>query len=483
MLLEKDQPKVSVAIQPAIPSRARAEDQPERRLLPPRLVMVLALGLVLRLAVVAWLHGQPLYVWDERDYDTLAVNLVAHGEFSFVPGSPVSLRPPLYPAILALVYSVTGEHNFTAVRLLQALLGTATAYVVFGLARRAYDERTGIVAAGIFAFYPSLVATTGLVLTETLFTLLLCVACWLMAQFLTTGRAGMLAGFGIVLALGALTRSVLWLFPAPLVVFLLVCDPARSWQRKLTHLAIALGAFALVIAPWAVRNTRLQQTFTAVDVMGGRNFMMGNYAHTPFDRPWDAISMAGDEAWDAVLRRETSVPANVTQGQLDKLALKYALNYVRQHPFQTLQRDGAKFFHFWQLERELIAGLNQGFWGGGNQLAVLLAAVLILASYTVVTLAAVGGAMLQPPRAWRLHLFLLLVIAYICGIHTLVFAHSRYHLPLMPLLFVYAGAAWTGRADLVTSGRRPACWAACLICLVLMASWGRELFVELGRFQ
>ena len=126
---------------------ARGDTPPVERWLPSRVAMVLVLGLVLRLGLVAWLHGHPLYVWDERDYDLLATNLVQHGEFSFVPGTPVSLRPPLYPATLAAVYSVVGEHNFTAVRLIQAVLGTLTAYVVFLLARRVYDEQTGVVAA------------------------------------------------------------------------------------------------------------------------------------------------------------------------------------------------------------------------------------------------------------------------------------------------------------------------------------------------
>jgi 4-amino-4-deoxy-L-arabinose transferase-like glycosyltransferase len=464
------------------PVRARAEDQPRERWLPPRIAIVLALGLVLRLALVAWLHGQPLYVWDERDYDVLATNIVQHGEFAFVPGTPVSLRPPLYPAALALVYSVTGEHNFTAMRIIQALLGTSTAYVVFLLARRVYDERTGMVAAAICAFYPSLVATSGLVLTETLFTLLLCGSCLLMERFLTTGRTWALAWFGVVLALGALTRSVLWLFPAPLIVFLLVCDPASSWRRRLTHIAIALAAFALVIAPWAIRNTRLQQTFTAVDVMGGRNFMMGNYAHTPFDRPWDAISAEGDKAWHTVLRRETSVPPNITQGQLDKLALKYGLNYISRHPFETLQRDTAKFFHFWQLERELIAGLHQGYWGGANKAGVLMAAAAILGSYTLVMVAGIFGMLVRPPQQWRMHLFMVLVMAYVCGIHTLVFAHSRYHLPLMPLIGIWAAAAWTGRERLFQQWRNPRAWTAAIICGILAASWIREVWVEAGRF-
>jgi 4-amino-4-deoxy-L-arabinose transferase-like glycosyltransferase len=460
----------------------RADSSDRGAWLPRPLLIVLALGLVLRLGLVVWLHGHPLYVWDERDYDRLAENIVRHGEFSFDAGQPVSIRPPLYPGVLAVIYGVAGEHNYTVVRLLQALLGTATTYVVYCLARRLYGERTGVVAAAISAFYPSLLATTGLVLTETLFTFLLCLSCLAMARYLANGNAWWLVGFGATLAFGALTRSVLWLFPVPLFVFLLVCSPERSWIRRLLHFGVALLAFGVVLAPWTIRNTRLQQTFTTVDVMGGRNFMMGNYEHTPFHRPWDAISMEGDKAWHVVLRREwPAASKDLTQGQFDKLAMKYAIGYILKHPRQTLARDIAKFFHFWQLERELIAGLDRGHWGGFGKPVVLALAGVILIGYTVVLVAGVFGFLVRRPADWRTHLFLLLMIAFVCGIHTLVFAHSRYHLPLMPLVFVYAAAAWTARGEVFGNWRRPSFWAAGVVCGLLAANWTYEILTEMGR--
>jgi 4-amino-4-deoxy-L-arabinose transferase-like glycosyltransferase len=411
----------------------------------------------------------------------LAINLVRHGEFAFEPGRPISLRPPLYPALLAATYSLVGEHNYTVVRLWQVLLGTLTVWIVFELARSLYDEKTGLIAAGIVACYPSIVATTGLILTETLFTFLLCWACLLMQQGLSRGGYGRFAALGAVLAAGALTRSVLWLFPPVLLLFMLAAGPRRELARRLAQAAIAIAAFAAVIAPWAYRNTRLQKTFTAVDCMGGRNFMMGNYEFTPADRPWDAISEDGERSWDAVLRKKIPMPPAITQGQIDKLALKCGLQYVAEHPGQTLARDVAKFFHFWQLERELIAGLQAGFWGGATKLWLLLAAAAILGSYVLVLVGGILGWSLRWPEQWPAHLFLLLVAAFICGIHTLVFAHSRYHLPLMPLLAVYAAAAWTARGELVTQYRRPAAWLAGGLCLVLAISWCRDLAIEIPR--
>jgi hypothetical protein len=215
--------------------------------------------------------------------------------------------------------------------------------------------------------------------------------------------------------------------------------------------------------------------------MGGRNFMMGNYEHTPLARPWDAISMEGDQAWHAVLRQRFPT-AGRTQGQIDKLALRYGLEYVKEHPGLTLRRGVAKFFHFWQLEREIVAGLAQGYWGQISRVGVLVAAAVILGVYVMTLLSGVCGASTRISMPWQAHVFPILVIAFVCGVHTLVFAHSRYHLPLMPLVAVYAAAAWTGGGEITKQWRRPAFWAAAIICGVLIASWGVELWVESSRF-
>jgi len=76
------------------------------------LCLVLTAGILLRLVLLWRFDGVGLEVWDEGDYDKLAVNIVQHGEYAFDPGHPVSLRPPLYPALVAAVYSVAGIHNF-----------------------------------------------------------------------------------------------------------------------------------------------------------------------------------------------------------------------------------------------------------------------------------------------------------------------------------------------------------------------------------
>jgi hypothetical protein len=145
-------------------------------------------------------------------------------------------------------------------------------------------------------------------------------------------------------------------------------------------------------------------------------------------------------------------------------------------------RDLAKLAHFWQLEREIVAGLMRGFWGGLPKSAILMAAGAILGAYVAVMLLGVMGAAAIPPANWRMHCFLLLLIAFVCGIHTLVFGHSRYHLPLMPLVGMYAAAAVTNPRRIVLQWREPQVLLAGGVCLLLMSYWCYELMVESSRF-
>ncbi len=404
------------------------------------LLTILALGAALRLALWAAALEMPLNIWDERDYDTLAVNLVRHGEFAFTPGTPATLRPPLYPAVVAGVYAVFGVQNYAAVRLLQAALSLINVLLLYRLGAEAHSRRAGLWAAGLFAFYPSLLGFNNLLLTETLFTLLLCAFVYLTVRALRTGSLPGLAAAGLALGLAALTRSVVWLFPPVLAVFLLVAWRGTLGRRALAALGV-VAAFALTVAPWAVRNTRLEKTFVAIDTMGDRNFMMGNYEYTPLYRSWDAMSMQGEKSWDHLVTRRFPPQERATQGLMDKCALRMGLEFVRENPGLTLKRDVIKFFQFWGLERELVAAMGRGYFGSLPKPAFVLFAALIFGGFAAALVAGVFGAVLCPPADWRAHVLLLLVIGFVCAMHTLVFAHSRYHLPLMPLVLSYAAAA------------------------------------------
>ncbi|HYV34497.1 MAG TPA: glycosyltransferase family 39 protein [Gemmataceae bacterium] len=435
----------------------------------PLLALLLA-GAAVRLCLWFWFQHLPIEIVDEQDYNSLAKNLVEHGEFSYFPGTLTSIRPPLYPLLVAGVYTLFGLENFQAVRLIQAVMSLLNVVVLYGLGKEIASRRTALWLAGLFCFYPSFLGFNNLLLTETLFTLLLCTFCYLIILACKRQAMRYLLVAGVVLGLATLTRSILWMFPPVLALFLLICWQG-SWPRRFVAVLAVVLPFALTMTPWAWRNTVLHKTFVPVDTMGGLNFMTGNYRHTPFYRSWDAIGIVGENSWYAEVFAAYPPSEYDTPGKIDKLALKQGLLFVRDNPLLTLQRDIIKFFDFWGLERELVAGAGRGIFGPLSGLVVVLLAVLIMGSYVAALFVGIFGLFLVPLGDRRTQYFLVLLVVYICGLHSLVFAHSRYHLPVMPLVLVFTATALTTRPTIWWQWRRGAFWLAAGLCILMVCGW------------
>ena len=401
------------------------------------LATALVVGLALR-AAIFW-HTPDLgpEIVDEQHYVALARNIVAGHGFAWGPDQPTSIRPPLYPGLLAGIWSVAGVGNFQAVRLVQIVLALLTTALVFQLGRRLFNPVVGRYAAAAMWLYPSLIFFNFTLLTETLYVFLLTGFLLLSVMLIERGRLVTALACGLALGLACLTRSVLWPLPIVLCPLLLFLLPGPRHMR-LALSALVLAGYALAVGPWAMRNTQVQGVFTMVDTMGGLNLHMGNYEHTPDDRLWDAISLTGDKHWAHALQ-SARPPQGFTEGQKDRWAQQRALAYIAAHPSTSLRRAAIKFADFWGIERELASGFSQGMYHAPTWFAVTAPAAVALA-FVLIALTGAAGLWLVGPREWRAQVVVLLPAAAIMAAHTITFGHSRYHIPLIPILALYGAA-------------------------------------------
>ena len=452
------------------------ENPRERRFL----WVVLILGLAVRLAVLSQTTTLGTMIMDEQHYSQIARNIVAGNGYAWGPGEPTSIRPPLYPGLLAAVWSISGPQNLQVIRGLQIVLSLITAVVVYFIGLRAFGAAVARWAAAICWLYPSLIFFDSLILTETLFTLLLMVFVLTTVLVVQTPRAGLAVACGVSLGFAALTRSILW--PLPLLLCpLLVLLIRESFTKRVALAALVFAGYAVVLAPWVVRNTRLQGVLTMVDTMGGMNLRMGNYEYTPDDRMWDAVALTGEKSWTVGL--PPPPPGEVmTEGRKEKWAQAKAIEYMRTHPRETVRRAFIKFADFWGLEREFIAGVQIGLFKPPFWFQVLGGLSIVL-GYVIVVIAGAAGVWLAPPKDWRVHVALLVPVVLIMGLHTIVFGHSRYHVPLMPLLGLY-GAALAHHVRALMPARRPVFVGALVSVTALLAVWIRQVaIVDLARIS
>ena len=441
------------------------------------LLIILAVGLIIRLVLLSHMNETGLRVIDERHYFRLATSIFSGWGLALGFEVPTSGRAPLYPAFLALVWTVIGEKSLWAIRVTQIGLSLLNVVLLFSLGQRIFNRRVALWAAAIFCFYPSFVAFNFLLLSEVLFTLLLTLFAFGCVVLLQSARPALAVGTGCVLGLAALTRSVLWPFPIILCpLAFLSLQGNRGTRLKLTG-CLLLG-YLMVVAPWAVRNTSLEGVFTVVNSRGGITLLMGNYEHTPLNRAWDPVTLTGEQSIFNTykLREKQPESANWTEGQLEKWAQKTAFAFMLEHPVLTVKRSIAKFASFWGLERSILAGFQIGIFRTPQWFAVFASLVITLA-YVLVMVMACLGVFLAAPDNQRIHWLFLLIIFFVSGVHALVFGHSRYHLPLIPFLILYAASALTQHSwQRFREGLRVAA-APIAASLALLAIWGREVFV------
>ena len=441
------------------------------------LLWIVVSGALVRLLIFVLLHGAELYA-DERQYQDIAVNLV-HGRGFALDGRLTSWRPPLYSVGLAGLYAASETTNPDLARAFQALLSLGTVVLVYLLGRRVFGVGVARGAAAVMAFYPPLLFYNNYLLTEVLFIFTVTLTAWTFVEYLASGRLRVLIASGVALGLATLTRDIAWPTVA-IMGALVVYRRRREWRGMLGHVALLVTVLVLMLAPWVMRNTRLQGTFTLISTNGGLVLLAGNYEHTPPDHPWRAHALPSELKWRRLF------PDDISEGVRQKLAVRRALEYIKERPGLFVRTSIIRAANVWGLERNVVAAFLSGVHGKVSRVTVLGLAGIIFTAEVLTLLLGFAGlcfAMAGDDKGRAYHLYFAGLVLYTTLAHAPVSGHPRYHLPLIPLFTIYAVYAWTIRRELWVARRSVAFKAATACAVLLAAGWVREVFfVEFGRF-
>jgi len=218
---------------------------------------------------------------DGRVYSQIARNVLEQHVFSHdsqPPYAPSIIRLPGYPLFLAAIYAVFGHGNNTAVRVIQAVIDTATcvliAWVVFEWAvDQERKHRAALIALGLAAVCPFTVIYVATILTEVA-TNFLAVAMALTATFAfkaTLQKKALMwwIATGLIAGLAVLFRPDSGLFAAAigatLMLSALLSRNAGSIfvrvRAAILSAALFSIAFCIVLVPWTIRNRRVFHVF------------------------------------------------------------------------------------------------------------------------------------------------------------------------------------------------------------------------------
>jgi len=416
------------------------------------LIGLIVLAVAARAAAVLVLqsHTVPQSTYEHGE---IAANLLAGRGFSvrfLGADGPTSQQAPLYPMVVAGAYAIMGVGTPRALLILelgQAALGGILVGLVAILAAEVAPGRRGVAAlAGLIAaVHPTLVyAATHVQVASMAASLLVASLAWAYR----TGRTG--SGRDAVAAGGFLGLLAL---ADPILVLV---TPGMAWAitsgqgwRRSARLVAAVGATAaLCVAPWVARNARVHGEFVPIKSSFGYAFWQGNCA---LSEGTDKVVRASVEAalarrpgglreWNAALWE-----ARHEAGYLDDIALtpedyrelgavpepersrrlfRRALADLRAEPGRYARLSFRRLRYF-VLFDETNPKTRSAIYRVGHLGLTALATL---------------GLLVARPEVRRSLGPTLLTAALIATFHALTIVSTRFHLPIEPLMGLWAAS-------------------------------------------
>ncbi|MGH9918166.1 MAG: glycosyltransferase family 39 protein, partial [Nitrososphaerales archaeon] len=256
---------------------------------------------------------------------------------------PTANFPPGYPLFLAGLHKI-GITTPTGDQLAGVVCGGATVLMTGLLARRITGrDGVGLVAAGLVAFSPALMATNGSLMSETL-SVPLTVAVLLSAD--GARRSSSLLRWiavGFLAGLLALVRSEDLLVGIVLVPVLVIAAPSSRTGgagRRAARVAVSLIAVVAVLSPWLVRNYETFSPRVVLSTNEGKTWAGANCAAAysgPLIGYWDYSCLGHVQLADS------------NEAEYDKVLRSQGTEYLKAHLGRVPVVVGVRVLRAWGM--------------------------------------------------------------------------------------------------------------------------------------
>jgi hypothetical protein len=221
---------------------------------------IVVAGLIVRVLFVLIARGSDFELRGDDFYYHWQARALADGHWFIEPlvwralgrFDPTAGHPPMYTLYLGF-WSFVGLATPVWHRLVSCLLGAAMVALCGLAGRRIAGDRAGLLAAAAGAVYPALWINDGMLVSESMYQLLIAGVLLTAYRLWQQPSRGNAAWLGAAIALASLTRpEAVLLFPLIGVPFLVKGTPETKRRVQMCLVGGAVGA--ALIAPWLVRN-------------------------------------------------------------------------------------------------------------------------------------------------------------------------------------------------------------------------------------
>jgi len=350
-------------------------------------------------------------------------------------------QPPLYIYFLALVHWLFPDRFFVVIRLIQSLLGSLTCLLVYTIARKAVPVVTARTAAIVAALYSVFFYFEGelLAVSVEIFLYLLVLHRLLVALQARRAREWGLAGlFG---GLAVLTRPNFLLFIGAFLIWLIFLERRQNpdrwgWNLLKRWAQILIPTFMLIL-PVTLRNYVIGGDFVFISANSGINFYIGN--NPDYDR---TVDIHPGMQWNEMVMEPVHVGLTKASERSAFFTAK-GIDYILTRPLDYAALLVKKLWLFWsgpEIKR------NQNIYYARKHSLLLRSLlwdrIIAFPFGLIAPLSLLGLALSWRHRTSSLSLLCLYSFSYMASV-LLFFVTSRYRLPVLPVLLIFAASALT----------------------------------------
>jgi tetratricopeptide (TPR) repeat protein len=447
------------------------------------LIILFIFALSLRLVYLGQLQGTPWFnapIEDAGRYDDWAQSIQKDWMQTSQPyHEGVFFQAPLYPYLLAVIYTFLG-HSYLTIRIIQSLLGSCSVLLIYFLGKRVFNSTVAKVAAVLASLYGTLIYFEGELLLPSfiLFVNLLL----LLAVLSAAERPGWWRWLacGALMGLSAIARPNILIFLVVLVPWMLVSLRRRghpSGKPMASVLALVAGVI-LLIAPVTVRNYVAAKDFVPISSQGGVNFYIGNNPGSDGSTP--LLPGARASWWgiyyDSVQLAQEAEGRPLEASQVSNYWFKRGLEFMSGEPGLALRLMLRKLALFWGGP-EVANNKDIYFFSRWTSLLrMLLWRWYVYCPFGIIAPLALAGMVLALFRreGAGAGLLALFVFIYMFSV-ILFFVTARFRMPVIPFLILFSAYCLVG----VFRERR---FMKVILALCLILIFGLAVNLNLGGY-
>jgi 4-amino-4-deoxy-L-arabinose transferase-like glycosyltransferase len=277
---------------------------------------------------------------------------------------PTAIEPPLYPALLSLVFRLFGIYSLTSafvILTINSILSTLTCIPVYFSAQYSLGNRAARIAAWVWALYPFAIYFSAGRVWEYALTGLLFTTCFCIAQRIGQSAKPLAQsclswiGFGALYGIAAYSNASI-LSTLPFLLGFALYQAHKAGRRWMLNGALTVLTFAAVLAPWTIRNYK---TFGILVPMRD-NLWLELYADDFGNAPNDHTSPPTCVNRPYPASNATELKKYLAMGEIAYLKEKHDLSIadLRNHPHvaflvtKTLRRVVYYWTGFWSFSAQ-----------------------------------------------------------------------------------------------------------------------------------